>query len=171
MDFPELFLRCLKVVLRNEGGFSNHPSDPGKATMHGVTQTVYDAYRVKHGEQLQGVGLISDEEVNDIYFHGYWVPMELGSINNDNLVLDVYDMGINSGIRMAIKILQRLVGEIDDGFIGAMTLQGIRDYNGDVAEEYKKRRKLFYVTLAQNKPELRVFLKGWLARVDKTIFV
>lgn len=170
MDFPELFLKCLKVVLRNEGGFSNHPSDPGKATMRGITQVVYDAYRIKQGQPLQGVGLISDDEVNDIYFHEYWVPMELGTITNDDLVLNVYDMGVNSGIRMAIKILQRLVGEIDDGFMGDKTLRGVREFNGDIAEEYKKRRKLFYITLAQSKPALQVFLKGWIARVDKCKF-
>jgi lysozyme family protein len=62
------------------------------------------------------------------------------------------------------------VGEIDDGIVGNRTLRAISDFNGNIVEEFIKRRKLFYVTLAQKKPELRVFLKGWLNRVDHTKF-
>jgi hypothetical protein len=51
-----------------------------------------------------------------------------------------------------------------------MTVRAIEDFNGDIVEEYTKRRKLFYVTLAQSKPELRIFLKGWLRRIEKTKF-
>lgn len=170
MDFPTLFLKCLEVVLRNEGLYSNNPADPGGATMKGVTQREYDNYRAKQGDGFQDVKLISDEELYDIYYTLYWLPMNLDIINDDDLVLQVYDMGINAGIRTSIKLLQRLVGVKDDGYIGQQTNRAIKEYNGNILEDFKKRRKLFYVTLVQEKPNLRPFIKGWLARVDKTIF-
>ena len=79
-------------------------------------------------------------------------------------------MSVSAGIKMAIKLLQRLVGVKDDGILGDVTARAVREFNGDVEAEYRKRRKLFYVTLVQKKEELRVFIKGWLARVDKCHF-
>ena len=57
------FERSLAVVLRFEGGWSNHPSDPGGATMKGVTQEVYDRWRAKRGEPKQSVRNITELEV------------------------------------------------------------------------------------------------------------
>jgi lysozyme family protein len=170
MDFPELFLRCLEVVLKNEGGYSNNAADSGGATMKGVTQKEYDSYRAKQGDGFRDVILISDEELWDIYYTLYWLPMNLEIINDDDLVLQIYDCGVNCGSRTAIKLLQRLVGVKDDGYIGQQTNRAIKEYNGNILEDYKKRRKLFYITLKQNKPELKPFLLGWLARVDQTKF-
>ena len=170
MDFPELFLRCLEVVLKNEGGYSNDPSDPGGATNHGITQKTYDDYRGHLGEGFQDVNLITDTEVWDIYLIKYWLPMNIDEFNNDDLTLQVWDHGVNTGIRTSTRMLQRLVGVKDDGFIGEESMRAVREYNGDIAEDFKKRRKLFYVTLVQGKPELRKFIKGWLARVDNCHF-
>jgi lysozyme family protein len=58
----------------------------------------------------------------------------------------------------------------DDGEIGKITLGAIKDYNGNLLEEFIKRRKLYYVTLVQKRPELRVFIKGWLNRIEHTKF-
>ena len=170
MTHPILFLRCLQVILRNEGGYSNHPMDSGKATMKGVTQAVYDSYRAKKGLEFNPVIDITDEEVDDIYYSMYWKVMRLDGIENDELVLHVYDHGVNAGAFTSVKMLQRLVGETDDGIIGNKTLKAIREFNGNVVDEFIKRRKLFYVTLVQKKPALRVFLKGWLKRVEITKF-
>jgi lysozyme family protein len=96
--------------------------------------------------------------------------MNLELLSDPNLILHLFDFGVNSGTGTAIKILQRLVGATPDGGIGRLTVQAIADFDGDIVEEYIKRRKLFYVTLAQDKPQFRVFLKGWLKRVDNTKF-
>jgi len=166
----ELFKRCLAVVLENEGGYSNHPMDSGHATMKGVTQAVYDSYRAKLGLPFVPVIDITEEEVENVYYTLYWLPANLEKINNDLLALHVFDHGVNAGVRTSIKLLQRLVGETDDGVIGNVTLRAIGEYNGNIVEDFIKRRKLFYVTLVQNKPSLRVFIKGWLKRVDNTKF-
>lgn len=167
---PEIFLRCLRVVFQNEGLLSDDSFDPGGLTFKGITQAVYDSYRAKNGDSFQSVGMMTDEECDDIYFSLYWSPMNLEVLLNDDLILDVFDHGVNTGIRTSIKLLQRLVGVGDDGFIGEQTSNAVQGFNGDIVEEFKKRRKLFYVTLAQQKPQLRKFLKGWINRVDNTKF-
>lgn len=134
--------------------------------MQGVTQAVYDDYRREKKLPTKDVIDISTDEIRDIYRTKYWNPMNLEGLGNELLILNVYDQGVNSGIRTAIKLLQRLVGVEDDGFIGKDTIEAVQNFNGDIAEEYIKRRKLFYVTLAQRNEKLRVFLKGWLRRTD-----
>ena len=38
------FDRCLKAVLKHEGGFVNHPEDPGGMTNMGITALTYAEY-------------------------------------------------------------------------------------------------------------------------------
>lgn len=43
------FTKCMPVILRYEGGYSNHPRDPGGVTLEGIIQRVYDGYRDRKG--------------------------------------------------------------------------------------------------------------------------
>jgi lysozyme family protein len=159
MEYPEIFNRVIEVVLRNEGGDAivENPSDPGGLTRWGVSQRSYPLLDIRN---------LTKERAIDIYYQDYWLKGDFELLTNPDLILDLFDMSVNVGLRTAIKLLQRMVGTIDDGYIGQITTNAISSFEDDIVEEYKKRRKLFYVTLAQNKPTLRVFLKGWLARVD-----
>ena len=161
MDYPDIFNKCIKIILRNEGGYVNHPSDPGGETNMGIAKRFYPNLDIEN---------LTEEEAIKIYYEDYWLPAHLDKLNNDDLVLQIFDMSVSAGIKMAIKLLQRLVGVKDDGILGDVTARAVREFNGDVEAEYRKRRKLFYVTLVQKKEELRVFIKGWLARVDKCHF-
>jgi lysozyme family protein len=166
----DLFKRCLAVVLDNEGGYSDHPMDSGHATMMGVTQAVYDSYCAKLGLPFNPVIDITEQEVFDVYYTLYWLPANLEKIDNDLLALHVFDHGVNAGVRTTVRLLQRLMGVEDDGVIGNFTIKAIKEYNGNIVEDFIKRRKLFYITLVQNKPQLRIFIKGWIKRVDNCYF-
>ena len=65
---------ALKFVLRWEGGFVDHPNDPGGRTNKGVTQKVYDSWRQRQGQPVRDVKAIDDAEVISIYRGDYWVP-------------------------------------------------------------------------------------------------
>jgi lysozyme family protein len=161
MAYPELFNRCVAVILKNEGGYVNNPSDPGGETCMGITKRNYPDLNIK---------ALTKEKAISIYYADYWVPMNLSILNDDDLILHTYDMGINAGIRTAIRLLQRLVGVNDDGYIGLRTVRAVAEFEGDIVAEYIKRRKLYYVTLVQKKESLRPFIKGWLNRVEHTKF-
>lgn len=119
------YARCLDIVLAYEGGFANHPDDPGGATMRGVTQRTYDAWRIGAGLATQSVRQIEEPELHAIYRDGYW-----NVVRGDDLPagvdLAVFDYAVNSGPARAAKELQRVVLATMDGKIGPATLAAVR---------------------------------------------
>ena len=111
-------------ILAYEGGFVNHPKDPGGATNQGITQRTYDAYRRRIGHATQSVRLIDNVERDTIYRVQYW-----DAIKGDDLPSGVdavvYDFAVNSGPSRAAKYLQRIAGVKHDGMIGMQTLDAL----------------------------------------------
>lgn len=167
VKYPEIFLKCIDIVLKNEGGYINHPSDPGGETNMGSERKFGIAKRFYPHEDIKN---ITKERAIEIYYKDYWLPMNLSKIINEDLVLQVFDFGVNAGIRRSIKMLQKLVEVEADGIIGKTTTEVVNKQNKDIVERFKNRRRIYYMNLAAQKPKLEVFLVGWLRRVDKTKF-
>lgn len=115
---------CLSWVLVHEGGYVNHPKDPGGATNRGVIQRTYNAYRRRMGLPAQSVKAITDAEVNAIYREQYWNAVAADQLPA-GVDYAVFDYGVNSGPKRAIKDLQRVVGVKADGWIGNETLAAV----------------------------------------------
>jgi len=161
-----LFLRCMKVILKNEGGYVWHEDDPGGETNMGVARMFYPDLDIKN---------LNREQAIEIYYDDYWLPMNLSGIYDENLVLQIFDFGVNSrskryGFNTALKAIQRIVDVEQDGKIGPITKDAINNYVGDIVYLYINERKKYYFDLARRKPELQVFLTGWLLRADHTKF-
>lgn len=160
----KLYPQALKLVLAHEGGFVDHPSDPGGATNRGITWRVYDAYRAKHRLCRQSVKLISDTEVSEIYKSQYW---NLSHCDELPAGLDyaVFDTAVNSGIARAVKLLQQTVGVDDDGIVGLVTLAAVRaaaiKSEQRLIGEYSIARQHFVEGLST----FKVFGKGWTRRI------
>ena len=163
-NFPE----ALAHTLRFEGGWANHPNDPGGATMKGVTHRTYASYLgrdvsdVTHDE-LRG---IPDEHLADIYRKRYWDACRCNELP-DGLDLAVFDTAVNTGPGQAAKILQRIVGVTADGGIGPKTLAAVNDYVAThglhaLIEAYTEARHSFYRLL----PTYVHFGEGWRKRAD-----
>ncbi|MFZ1893647.1 MAG: glycosyl hydrolase 108 family protein, partial [Rhodoplanes sp.] len=88
--------RCLANTLREEGGWSNHPSDPGGPTMRGIIQREYTKYRAGKGLPNQSVRYITEVELQEIYAGNYWKPM-LGDRWPKGPDQIVFDIAVNSG--------------------------------------------------------------------------
>ena len=116
---------CLQQVLKYEGGFSNHPNDPGGATMRGVTQDVYDGWRKAHNQPVQSVKNISNDELQGIYRQLHWDKIR-GDDLPSGLDLAVFDFAVNSGVNRASKYLQAIVGTPQDGIIGPVDRKSTR---------------------------------------------
>jgi len=117
-------------VATHEGGYVDHPKDPGGATNKGVTYRTYNAYRRRMGLQPRDVRNISDAEAIEIYRTQYWDKV-MGDQLPSGLDYAVYDFAVNSGPSRAVKFLQRIVGVKDDGLLGNNTLAAIVDYGDD----------------------------------------
>lgn len=154
----------LSLVLAHEGGYVNHPKDPGGATNKGVTQAVYDSYRKVKGLPPQTVKLIISNEVAEIYQKQYWRQVK-GDDLPAGLDYAVFDFGVNSGVSRAARYLQRLVGVPDDGVIGNQTLAAVyeaaRKDEEKLIATYCANRLAFLKSLAT----FATFGKGWTRRV------
>lgn len=151
-------------VLASEGGYVNHPRDPGKATNMGITIATLRAWR---GTKVtnEDVRNLTQAEALAIYKAQYWdtVRADLLPLGLDYLT---FDYGVNSGPARAIKDLQRTVGVDDDGVIGQKTLSKIREYiaaNGiqNLLNAYATRRWNF----VQGLSTFSTFGNGWRRRI------
>ena len=154
---------CLKTILHHEGGYVNHPKDPGGETNLGVTKRVYQ----EHGGTKDMKDLLV-EDVAPIYKKGYWDRMK-GDDLPGGLDLCVFDFGVNAGPGRAAKFLQSMIGTTVDGGIGPNTLAKVEEYireNGEheSVEKYQSMRQKYYEQLST----FATFGKGWTRRVEET---
>lgn len=153
------FWPCLKVSLTHEGGWADHPHDPGGATMKGITLATFR--RFKPGASKADLRRISDEDVQRIYRVGYWNP-----ISGDKLAygvdLAVLDYGINSGPARAARYLQAVVGVKQDGVIGPQTLKAAVMTGGKSVIQKLCAKRLAFV---QGLKTWKHFGRGWSRRI------
>jgi lysozyme family protein len=105
------FERCLAITLKWEGGYSNHPDDPGGPTMKGIVQREYDSWRKKRGQGGRPVRQIDEHELRSIYREEYWNAMRCESLGS-GMDLCAFDAAVNSGVSRAEKWLEE-TNEID----------------------------------------------------------
>jgi len=155
------FLRAFRPMQIHEGGYVNHPRDPGGATMKGVTQRVYDDYRRRMNQPQKSVRHISDYEVETIYRQQYWNAVKADDLP-DGLAYCVFDAAVNSGPGRAARWLQQALGVKVDGIIGNQTVGAARAANAvDVINRYCDMRLAFMKRLRH----WPTFKNGWTRRV------
>ena len=155
--------KCLKAILHHEGGYVNHPKDPGGETNLGVTKRVYE----EHGG-TKDMKDLTVEDVAPIYKKGYWDKMK-GDDLPSGLDLCVFDFGVNAGPGRSAKYLQTMIGTVADGGIGPNTLKAVANYVEEVGleqavENFQQARQGYYEKLST----FDTFGKGWTRRVTET---
>lgn len=147
-------------VLREEGGYSNHPADPGGATMRGVTHRVYTAWRRAHGLPPQNVSMIKKSEIDAIYRENYWQPLRCDALPS-GVDYCVFDYGVNSGVGRAGKVLRRVLALADDAVFSAVQDKLRRADAERVIQTICDERLRFLQRLST----WPTFGRGWGARV------
>lgn len=144
--------QALKHLLGNEGGYVDHPKDPGGATNYGITQRVARA----HGYQGDMRNFPLSMALG-IYEADYWKPIKADQLP-EHLRFHVFDAAVNSGPSQAIKWLQRAAGVADDGIIGPRTLSAATLVT---PAKYSAIRLRFMTDLST----WPTFGKGWARRI------
>lgn len=158
------FDTCLKEVLKHEGGYGDHPADPGGATNLGVTKKVWEEW-VGHEVTKDDIKALTAEDVKPLYKQRYWDVCRCDDLPA-GLDYVVFDIAVNSGPGRAAKFLQSAVGATPDGRIGPNTLVCVKRTSLSPLELINiicDRRELFFVSL----PNYSTFGKGWLRRNEE----
>lgn len=155
------FDASLAFTLGEEGGWSDNPRDPGRATMKGVTFATFLCWYP--GASVDDLRAITDDQVKTIYRRGYWLP-----VHGDNLPsgvdLSVFDFGVNAGPDRSIRELQHALGVASDGVLGPISMAALTKASpSEVIAKLAGMQKSYYMSL----PEFDEFGDGWLARTER----
>ena len=166
----ENYEECLKMILHHEGGYVNHPKDPGGETNLGVTKRVYTEWCMKEGYDAKDMKDLEVEDVAPIYRKNYWDRIKADELPS-GLDLCVFDFGVNAGTGRSAKYLQTLIGTVADGGIGPNTLRALDEFISsqehgvkDTILKFQAERQNYYESLST----FDTFGKGWTRRVEET---
>jgi lysozyme family protein len=164
----DTFDKALAIILKHEGGFVNHPRDPGGMTNLGVTRNTLESYLGRKVTEAE-MRALKVHDAAPIYRKRYWDAMRCGDYPA-GLALCVFDFGVNAGIRRGVRYLQMIAGAAQDGIAGPGTTAAVQSLCGgdrgeaEAIRRYSNARRGYYKQL----PTFGTFGKGWIRRVDET---
>lgn len=163
-----MFQKALQFVLEWEGGWSDHPGDPGGLTRWGITLRALVARAI----DVNGDGLVDRRDLETMtpadrdrfYLTNYWDAASCGALPSA-LALLHFDAAVNQGPARARLFLQKAVGVKADGIIGRRTLGAVdAEWSVNprrVLREYALHRAIHYTSLSI----FVLFGVGWLRRL------
>lgn len=173
IDYPADFETSYKLVLAHEGGFVNHPNDPGGATNLGISLR----YAKTRGLlfDLDGDGDVDADDMREVtletaapaYFTDFWQAARCDKLP-PGVSHAVFDGAVNSGPGRAARWLQEAVGATVDGSIGPQTLAAVEASVAEVGlEVVSDRVNSIRMSYLQRLPTWSSFGRGWRARVER----
>lgn len=156
------FAACMAEIFAHEGGFVDHPRDPGGATNMGITIGTLRDWR---GGQVtkEDVQNLTSREAQTIYRVRYWNPVKADQLPS-GVDLVAFDSAVNSGVRRGVQWLQRAVRVEADGRMGPDTLQAA---NGGDTVVTIKRACAIRMGFLQGLRTWSTFGRGWSRRVAR----
>jgi len=154
------FQASLDLLLKSEGGFVNHPKDPGGMTNLGMTRGAYESYLGRSVTE-QEMRSLTKADVAPVYKKNYW-----DAVHGDELPVGIdyllFDFAANAGAYQAVKTAQKALGITADGAIGPVTLKALGNVNADeFIDKFSEAKKNFYQSL----DTFTAFGQGWLNRI------
>ena len=137
--------KAISTTLKWEGGYTDHPKDPGGPTNFGIT--IADAKKYwKKDATADDMQLMTKDVAINIYTTKYWKTSYYDCDKLDGGVdLAVFDFGVNSGPATAKKYLDQSVGGTAEETVNKLC---------DKRMEFLKKLKIW-----------PTFGKGWTNRV------
>jgi len=142
----ENFKKSLDFVYCVEGGYSNHRNDRGGATNFGITQNSYNSYLKRNGLVPQSVKNITKEIADRIYYQDYWCASGANKIDDFAIALILFDSCVNHGVGIGKSLYKK---------------------SENNAEKFLNLRRQKYIAIVNHNPSQKVFLKGWMNRIDR----
>ena len=163
LGMGDRFGRIYEIVMKYEGGYVNHPNDPGGETYKGISRRSHPNW--EGWKLIDQKKVVPDDLVRRFYYDKFWKPLrceEMPAPVGEYL----FDFAVNAGIRQAVITIQSAVSVTTDGILGPITMGAI--IRSDVQILMYKllaRRIDFYVTITtQRRRQFEVFFLGWIRR-------
>lgn len=155
-----------EMILTSEGGYTDHPADRGGPTNWGITASVLAEHLGLATVEDTIVKSLTMEQAIDIYLKKY---VEASGIGNLDPVLQpiMLDSVVNHGISGGVKMLQRAVGEVEDGRCGPKTLAVANARPYDAYYGVIRARMKKYAGIVNSDRSQLVFLSGWINRLSR----
>lgn len=153
----------IERVLKHEGGYVNHPRDPGGATNFGITQRTLDRVRSRYPKLglPKNVRYLTREQAKECYRLEYWNPIR-GDKLPPAFAFQMLDAYVNHSPDTVVRWAQRAVGVADDGIIGPITMGAIeRADPTDLVLDFLSQRLTYYTNLST----WDAFGRGWTRRI------
>lgn len=159
--YPQAFLEAVTHTLAHEGGYVDHPDDPGGKTKYGISKRQYPDLNIR---------CLTREQATHIYFEDFWSRYDYGRLNDGELAAKVFDLGVNMSPKRAHRLLQFACRAnhrplVEDGILGPKTASTVNDLPPlAVLTSLRSESAGYYRRLAASRPQMRTFLRGWLRR-------
>ncbi len=155
-DAKATFKKVFQRVLKHEGGYVNHPKDPGGETNWGITK------RTARKNGYKGsMRKMTRDDAFEIYYKAFWLKHGCNNMP-DGLAFNFFDACVNHGFGNASRMLQRALDVADDGIIGEVTMSALNKIDpAEVAFKFNAERLCFYTRLKH----FKTFGRGWVRRV------
>lgn len=174
------FDSCVDYVLKHEGGLANNKADPGGITNFGISLRFLREVPEDNRKRAGVFGEVTEKSIIDLtkdqairlYKSEFWDKAPFEKIMNPQLGKYIFDMAIHHGINRATKITQRACCAAqkmkdyvkDDGVFGSKTLSAVNYASFMLIPALISGRTGFMRQLVAVKPQLAVFLDGWITR-------
>lgn len=157
--------RLIPFILQFEGGYAEVPGDLGGPTNSGITlgtfQQFFGADKTK--EDLKKMSYV---QWRYIFEKGFVNKCKADQIKNESVAYMLVDFAWHSGVKTAVKVLQRIVGVEADGVVGNKTLAAVNSKNGEkLFYKYFNARQNYLYQIINHRPANGKFELGWLRRL------
>lgn len=184
------FLKAHKIVMINEGGYSNNPNDRGQETFCGISRKnfpdwdgwdIVDKYKLTNAATFPAI-LETDPSLKEMivtFYRAYfWDGLRLGEIESQEIATELYDTAVNAGrfiagcfLQKALNVLNRNQKDYKDlpttGMIGPLTLAALQSQKNtkNVLKILNCLQGARYVEICLANPTQEQFISSWLSRV------
>ena len=149
------FNLAIPIVLENEGGLVDNKNDPGGLTKYGISRRAYPSLDIKN---------LTRDAAIEIYRSDFW---KFDGVNDQRLATKIFDAYVNMG-HTAIKLLQKLLGQVQDGGWGPNTQAAVNSRIPELLlQNYRDALVQHYQDIVDANPAEIVFLGGWLIRAKQ----
>lgn len=157
-----VFEKIIPWVLQHEGGYVNHPNDPGGETKYGITKRTYPELDIKN---------LTLDQAKQIYYEDWWKRQQYDKIEDPRVAAKVFDTAINTGPSPAHVMLQRSLHACGkryvtiDGVLGPQTFGATNSTRSDwLLLAFQAEQAAYYRLLVSLNSSFKDFLRGWKNR-------